>query len=80
MCVCFCACARVFMSCGNLFTDLLWTLSSIIYKLGVSLTCLGPWTSVSCSPCVQVVARPLQLEERMAVLAAAISIDYDYFS
>ncbi|KAF5835974.1 Scramblase-domain-containing protein [Dunaliella salina] len=27
-----------------------------------------------------VVARSLQLEERMAVLAAAISIDYDYFS
>ncbi len=29
---------------------------------------------------VQEVARPLALDERMMALAAAISIDYDYFS
>ena len=33
-----------------------------------------------CSSRAQEVVRPLALDERMAVLAAAISIDFDYFS
>jgi len=40
----------------------------------------GTRTHAPTRTCAQVVARPLQLEERMAVLAAAISIDYNYFS
>ena len=31
-------------------------------------------------PALQEVVRPLQLNERMVALAAAISIDFDYFS
>ena len=31
-------------------------------------------------PALQEVVRPLQLDERMIALAAAISIDFDYFS
>lgn len=33
-----------------------------------------------CFSSTQAVVRPLGLEERMAVLACAISVDYDFFS
>lgn len=36
-------------------------------------------TSLTCAH-VQVVQRSLQLNERMIALAAAVSVDYDYFS
>ena len=52
-----------------------------MYALCCCLHCTAMYALCHCLHCAaQAVARSLELTERMVVLAAAISIDYDYFS